>query len=349
MLSACYGLYPIAQGRWTIQASGVKVRLRGVSAVSSRVVWASGDKGTFTRSTDGGATWTPGVVLGAEDLDFRDVNAFSARVAYLLSIGPGDKSRIYKTTDGGRSWTLQFKNENPAAFFDAMAFWDEQHGIALSDPVDGRFVVLRTSDGGNSWKPVPLGQMPAALEGEGAFAASGTCITVQGKRNVWFGTGGPKARVFRSADGGDTWQVGETPISTGKAAGVFSLVFRDADRGVAVGGDYTKEAEIGENIAVTNDGGKTWEKVANAHPQGYRSCIELVPGTRAMIAVGPSGADYSLNGGSSWIADSKEGFHAASFAGAVDSGWAVGENGKIARYNGGVLMMASGRSRVKTK
>jgi photosystem II stability/assembly factor-like uncharacterized protein len=243
---------------------------------------------------------------------------------------------------------MQFKNDNPAAFFDAMAFWDEEHGIALSDPVDGRFVVLRTSDGGASWTPIPLGQMPAALEGEGAFAASGTCITVQGKRNVWFGTGGPKARVFRSVDGGDTWQVSDTPITTGKAAGVFSVVFRDADHGVAVGGDYTKEAEIGENIAETNDGGKTWGKLANAHPQGYRSCIELVPRTRAMIAVGPSGADYSLDGGRSWLADGKEGFHAASFAGTVDSGWAVGENGKTAKYNGGVLMMASGKGKRTT-
>jgi photosystem II stability/assembly factor-like uncharacterized protein len=334
-----FGCPVSAQGHWVMQSSAAKVRLRGVSAVSRQVAWASGDKGTYARTTDGGATWEIGIVLGAEDLDFRDVDAFSGRVAYLLSIGQGEKSRIYKTTDGGYSWVMQFKNNDPKAFFDAMAFWDERNGIALSDPVDGHFVVIRTSDGGETWQRVPSDHMPAALEGEGAFAASGTCIAVEGTKNVWFGTGGPKARVFRSTDRGQTWTVNESPIQGGKAAGVFSLVFRDALRGVAVGGDYTKEKEIGENVAVTNDGGKTWTKIAGAHPKGYRSCVATVPGTRAMIAVGPSGAEYSLNSGRSWIADGTDGFHSVSFAGPMD-GWAVGENGRIAKYDGGVLVAA---------
>jgi photosystem II stability/assembly factor-like uncharacterized protein len=327
----------LTRAQWTPQSSGTTVRLRGVSAVSSSVAWASGDKGTYTRTTDGGATWHAGTVAGASELDFRDVDAFDAMTAYLLSIGEGDKSRIYKTTDGGAHWTLQFKNSKPAAFFDAMAFWDSRHGVAVSDPVDGRFLIITTSDSGQTWQEMPASNMPTALQGEGAFAASGTCITVQGTGQVWFGTGGPEgARVFRSTDGGRTWKVSATRMMSGKAAGIFSIAFRDAKHGVIAGGDYTREREAVDNVAVTQDGGVTWSLIKGPVPNGYRSCVAYVPRTPGptLIAVGPSGTDYSLDQGKSWKSIGAEGYHSASFAGPVNAGWAVGEGGRIAKYSG---------------
>jgi photosystem II stability/assembly factor-like uncharacterized protein len=323
--------------QWVAQSSGTTVRFRGVSAVSGSVAWASGDKGTYARTLDGGQTWQAGTVPGAAELDFRDVDAFDANTAYLLSIGEGEKSRIYKTTDGGRHWELQFKSARPQAFFDAMAFWDRDHGIAVSDPVDGRFLIISTSDGGKTWQEMPGEGMPAALPGEGAFAASGTCITVWGRRSVWFGTGGPEgARVFRSTDGGRTWAVVKTPLISGKSAGVFSVAFWNAKQGVVVGGDYTQEREAKQNVAVTMDGGKTWTLITGAAPNGYRSCVALIPGAAKprLVTVGPSGSDYSLDGGKSWKSLSAEGYHSASFAGA-GAGWAVGEEGRIGKYSSG--------------
>lgn len=319
-----------ARAQWVAQESGVTVRLRGVSAVSARVAWASGDKGTYLRTLDGGKTWRAGVVPGAEALDFRDVDAFDAETAYLLAIGEGERSRIYKTADGGRSWQLLFRNEKPAAFFDCMAFWDRERGFAMSDPVGGRFLVVTTDDGGKNWRESPAEGMPAALAGEGAFAASGTCAAVAGRQSAWFGTGGPGgARVFRSADGGRSWRVSKTPLTGGKTAGVFSLAFLDARRGVAVGGDYTKEREVGQNAAYTFDGGKTWRAVGTKPPGGYRSCVAIVRGTRTLVAVGPGGSDFSVSRGESWEPLGDEGFHAASFA--RGAGWAVGEGGRVAR------------------
>jgi photosystem II stability/assembly factor-like uncharacterized protein len=325
-----------APAQWIPQQSGTTARFRGVSAASRTVAWASGSGGTYARTTDGGATWRSSIMPGASQLDFRDVEAVDANTAYLLSIGPGEQSRIYKTTDGGSGWMVQFTNHNPKAFFDAFAFWDARTGIAMSDPVDGRFILIKTADGGATWKELPRENTPPALEGDGAFAASGTCIAVQGKQNVWFGTGGAAvARVFRSTDGGNTWKVASTPITAGNASsGIFSIAFKDAKTGVIVGGDYKNENEASNNVATTTDGGATWTLAKGARPSGFRSAVAYVRGAdpARLIAVGPSGSDYSLDTGSSWTSIGSTGYHALSIAGSV--GWAVGEGGRVAKYVG---------------
>jgi photosystem II stability/assembly factor-like uncharacterized protein len=336
LLAGVILLGAVAAAQWVPQQSGTTARFRGVSAASRTVAWASGSGGTYARTTDGGATWRSSVMPGASQLDFRDVEAIDANTAYLLSIGPGEASRIYKTTDGGSGWTLQFTNHNPKAFFDAFAFWDARNGIALSDPVDGRFILIKTTDGGATWKEIPRENLPPALEGDGAFAASGTCITVQGKKNVWFGTGGAAtARVFRSTDGGDTWKGAATPITAGNASsGIFSIAFKDARNGVIVGGDYKKENETGNNVAATTDGGATWTLAKGPRPSGFRSAVAYISetGGRKLVAAGPSGSEYSLDNGASWTRIDGGGYHAVSFARAADAGWAAGEGGRVAKY-----------------
>jgi len=267
-----------AEAQWQKQSIGITSRFRGVSAVSANVAWASGSRGTCVRTTDAGVTWQTVSVPGAEALDFRDVDAFDANTAYLLSIGEGDRSRIYKTTDAGQHWTLQFTNRNPKAFFDAMAFSDVNHGVAVSDPVEGRFLIIKTSDGGASWVEVHPQEMPPALEGEGAFAASGSCIAVQGRDRIWIGTGGKAARVFSSNNGGLVWQVASTPILSGQpSTGIFSIAFRDAKHGVIVGGDYTKEGDSRDNVATTTDGGRTWNTVkGQSAEEAMQAYIDLI-------------------------------------------------------------------------
>lgn len=330
-------LSAVAAAQWITQPSGTLARFRGVSAASRAVAWASGSGGTYARTTDSGATWQSAVVPDVSQLDFRDVEAIDANIAYLLSIGAGEQSRIFKTTDGGRGWTLQFTNQNPKAFFDAFAFWDARTGIAMSDPVDRRFILIKTTDGGATWTGLPQERSPSALEGEAAFAASGTCIAVQGRKNVWFGTGGgATARVFRSTDGGGTWKVASTPITAGNpSSGIFSIAFKDARNGVIAGGDYQKEHEVSDNVATTSDGGATWTLAKGPRPSGFRSAIAYVRGTGGpmLVAIGPSGSDYSVDSGASWVSLGSTGFHAVSFAG-VDAGWAVGEGGRIGKYTG---------------
>jgi len=287
-----------AQSGPRIQISNTKEDLRGVSAVSRQVAWASGTHGTFLRTIDSGQTWTPSQVPNATTLDFRAVVAFSADEAFLMSAGPGDQSRIYHTNDAGQHWNLQFTNKDPRGFFDSMAFWDAKHGIVLGDPIPddtGRlhFELLITDDGQN-WTPIPPGHLPEAKEGEGAFAASNSCIAIVEERsssaalgagndgvspsrttdpNIWFATGGKAARVFHSPDRGKTWEVVDTPILHGPdSAGIFSIVFRDAQHGVIAGGDYKHADDDGPNLAFTDDGGKIW-KLSTLHPQAFFSAV----------------------------------------------------------------------------
>jgi photosystem II stability/assembly factor-like uncharacterized protein len=321
---------------WTPQTSGTTERFRGVSAVSEKVAWASGNKGTVVRTVDSGATWAAVSPPDTASLDFRDIEAFDADTAYVLSIGTGDKSRIYKTTDGGKTWALQFTSADPKSFYDAIAFWDANTGLAFGDPVDGKFTVIRTMDGGRTWTPVPPANMPPAIEGEGAFAASGTCLVIEGRKNAWFGTGGAaRARVFRSTDQGLTWAVADTPIMAGNASsGVFSLAFADARHGIAAGGDYRKERESGDNLAHTSDGGKTWSFIGTTRLRSFRSAVAFAPGTKGLglVATGPGGSDVSRDGGATWTALGEDGYHAFGFARGTAVGWAAGEQGRVARY-----------------
>jgi photosystem II stability/assembly factor-like uncharacterized protein len=321
---------PAPAPEWSPQTSGVAGRLRGVSAVSSRVAWASGAEGTVLRTTDGGQTWQLRPVAGGERLDFRDVDAMSERVAFALSIGSGEASRIYKTTDGGAHWALQLANQDPKVFLDAMAFRNEATGFAFSDSVDGRFVVFTTRNGGQAWERVPPERLPPALPSEGAFAASGTSVALFGRDHVWIGTSA--ARVLRSVDGGRTWTVASTPLATGASAGIFSVAFRDARYGVVVGGDYKKEPEAVDNVAFTSDGGATWTLVKDHGLSGFRSVVAWVPGReRSVVAIGPTGADWSADDGHTWVPLTGAGYDTFAFAPGDRVGWAAGLGGRIAK------------------
>jgi photosystem II stability/assembly factor-like uncharacterized protein len=312
-----------------VLSSGTTSSLRGLSAVNDRVAWASGANGAVLRTVDGGATWKPAAVPDAANLDFRDVQAFSADSAVLMSAGAGPLSRVYTTADGGAHWNLALKNEDEKGFFDGIAFWNRKRGVLLGDAVNGRMTLLRTEDGGASWKPAVT---PVALEGEGAYAASGTCVTVGRNGRAWFATGGgASARVFRSTDWGMTWQVSDTPMRhDGAGNGIFSIAFRDDLHGVAVGGKYTAPTESAGNIAFTEDGGVTWKPPTAQSPAGYRSAVLYADKGRLLIVTGTTGTEISKDGGATWQPLDPAGFHALSRGGKAV--WASGDKGAIAVF-----------------
>ncbi len=324
--------------QWELTPTGSPAQFRGLAAVSKDVAWVGGSGGTVLRTVDGGKNWQNVSPAGAETVQFRDVEAFDAQRAVILSIGNGEDSRIYRTVDGGKTWSETFRNTDPNAFYDCLDFNDNKHGLALSDPVDGKFRIAATADGGKSWQVQPTAGMPDALPGEFAFAASGTCLVAGPGRTAWFATGGgDRPRVFRTVDAGLHWTVADSPMASGEAAGIFSLAFRGPLFGVAVGGDFLKPTEAVKAASVTYDGGRSWELVpADKAPKGYRSGSAFVPNTPAtVIAVGPSGSDVSDDGGRSWKQFYDGSFDSVECAGhGIAAGcWASGAKGAVARLS----------------
>jgi photosystem II stability/assembly factor-like uncharacterized protein len=327
-------------GGWDVRPTGTRASFRGLSVVNATTAWVSGSRATFLRTTDGGTTWKTDSIAGKSALDLRDIHGFDATTAVAISAGEAEKglANILRTTDGGATWTTVFTTDQKGVFFDAISFWDDRNGIVMSDPIDNRLFLLVTSDGGATWSRVDPAGLPEMLPGEAAFAASGTCVTVQGSTNVWIATGGAAvARVFRSTDRGRTWSVAETPVHSGDggAAGIFSVAFTDAQHGIVVGGNYSQPRQAYVNVALTEDGGATWKAATGPTPPGYLSAVSYVPGTasRSLVAVGLVGTALSTDGGQSWTMADTLGYNAVVFA-ARDAGFAAGDRGRVSRWAG---------------
>ncbi len=343
-----------AEVRIVSQDSGVKVRLRGISAVNTDVAWASGREGTVLRTVDGGTHWQVIKVPGAGELDFRDIEGFDAETAVILSIGPGVASRVYRTEDGGKTWQLALQNRDPRAFFDCMAF-DGERGWMLGDPVESHFQIYATENGGRDWKLLPDG--PRAEQGEAAFAASGTCIAVIDD-NQMVATGGTTARLHvKYAESRGWFAMGSSKFLQGESRGYFSIATSNT-RVVLVGGDYKAESSAGISAAIGTGVLHYFDKkviegaaarVANeimtpvqrvaikaadipvllqiAPPRGYRSGVACAQDPLPCIAVGPSGIDSWDN--NKWQPVADNGYDAIDLAGNI--GWASGDAGRIAR------------------
>jgi photosystem II stability/assembly factor-like uncharacterized protein len=319
------------------QQSGTTQRLQAVSPVNQDVVWASGLGGTFVVTTNGGRRWRAGVVPGAATLQFRDVHGVSAKVAYLLAAGVGSDSRIYKTVDGGESWELQFTADNPAAFYDCFDFWTPRRALVMGDVINGRLPVLRTRSGGENWFRIGR-NLPPAQPGEAAFAASGTCVETLGTDHAWIATGGAASgRILATTDGGETWKSYPTPIQPQgtPTSGLTSVAFRDRRHGIIAGGDVLPTDDFFPNdVAVSDDGGKTWTLVEGTPFPGAGYGLSYANGSvgdhlRTVVITGPGGAAWTLNEGRRWHRlAGVEGFWAVAFAN-PRNGWLVGTEGRI--------------------
>lgn len=310
-----------------ILSSGNKTSLRGLSVVSDRVVWVSGSHGLVGRSNDSGHTWKWMQPQGYESRDFRDIEAFDAFTAIIMAVDT--PAIILRTVDGGGHWSRVYENKTPGMFLDAMEFWNQQSGIVLGDPIDGKFFIARTFDEGRTWHETSFDKRPAADSGEACFASSGTNVRRLNLGEACFISGGKRARFFSKGT------PVELPLSQGgNSEGANSIAIRDDKKRknslyyVVVGGDFMHDTVSKGNCALTSDGGLTW-KLPAVPPHGYRSCVEFIDKNK-LITCGTSGVDISADGGEHWTLISKESFHVCRSAKEGKAVFLAG-NGRIAR------------------
>jgi photosystem II stability/assembly factor-like uncharacterized protein len=306
-----------------VLSKDIKTSIRGLSVVNDNVVWVSGSNGTVGLTLDGGKTFNWKKVKGFDSTDFRDIEAFSSTAAIIMGIG--EPAYILKTIDAGATWKVVYENKTKGMFLDAMEFWNEQSGIVIGDPINGKFFFSRTFDEGNTWTDLPTVKIPTAFEGEACFASSGTNIRSFGKDQAAFISGGKKSRLFIKD------RLIELPIIQGEeSTGANSFaVNKKQKRIIIVGGDFTKKDNTTHNCVISTNKGKSFFEPTTP-PTGYRSCVEFIK-KKQWITCGLNGVDYSTDNGQNWTKISEEGFHVCRKAKGGNAVYLAGGNGKIGK------------------
>ncbi len=304
--------------------------IRAIKIVNDTTVWFAGANGKYGRVINTEVE-IDSITYKETTLNFRSIG-FNGKHIFIISIeNPAILYKIDPFVYKIKSPEVVYQENHEKVFYDAMAFFDEQNGIAMGDPTDDCLSVILTSDSGSTWKKINCKNLPKVFEGEAAFAASNSNIAMFNK-HVWLVTGGKKARVFYSGNMGKKWKVYDTPIvQGGNMTGIFSVDFYDKNTGIIMGGNWEQKSNTTATKALTKDGGKTWKLIDNNSIPGYISCVKYVPGTegKKLVAVSTEGIYYSSNEGTKWEKISDAGFYSINFID-KNSAWLSGHK-KIAR------------------
>jgi photosystem II stability/assembly factor-like uncharacterized protein len=216
---------------------------------------------------------------------------------------------------------LVYNETNEKAFYDSMQFWDDENGIAVGDPTEHCMSILITKDRGDSWNKISCEYLPSSKEGEAAFAASNTNISLVDQK-VFIATGGKEANLLIGSEYGKSWKKYKTPIKQGEnMTGIFSLDNLSTDTAVIAGGDWSSKENTEKAMAITMDGGISWQIQEN-NP-GYTSCVQFVPKTKNLLTCSTTGIYYSNDFAESWVKVSEEGYYT----------FRVSENGKYLYFS----------------
>lgn len=215
---------------WTMQSVGAAVTLWSVSIVDDSVAWTCAWDSVVFRTTNGGSSWTPGATLPTHGTSIFGWNADTAFVCVNFT----DDGRIYRTTNGGNSWTLVFQYTGASAYMNSVHMFDAKEGVAIGDPVGGRWKILQTTNSGLTWDS--LSQIPQSQHG---FR---TAVAWNGDLQGWVGTDG--GLVYHATDGGLTWSPSDLgsmdvfglaiPSETvGMASTAFRYIYRTTNGGAS--------------------------------------------------------------------------------------------------------------------
>ncbi|SFB26905.1 Uncharacterized protein SAMN05660845_2306 [Flavobacterium swingsii] len=269
-------------------------------AIDNNKVWYAANNGNYGFvSLDSSENYNQNITNENLKIEFRSI-AQTAKHIFILSVG--NPALLYRIAKNDYQVKLVYQENHEKVFYDSLQFFNDNEGIAIGDPTENCPSMIKTIDGGETWQKIPCDKLPKLADGEAFFAASNTNLVIKGN-NVWMVSGGKKSRVFHSSDKGNTWETSETPIVQGQTmTGSFTADFYDKNIGFIAGGNYEKLEQNFQNKAITNDGGKTWQLMAENEGFGYASCLQYVPnsGGKSIVVVGATGIFYSGDSGKKW-------------------------------------------------
>lgn len=284
-----------------------KISCRALIIDNNKVWYAANDGNYGFLSLDSSPDYNKNITKENLKIEFRSI-AQNSKYIFILSVA--NPALLYRISKNDYQVKLVYQENNEKVFYDSMQFFNDKEGIAVGDPTENCPSMIKTIDAGETWQKISCNKLPKFVDGEAFFAASNTNLIIN-KNDVWMVSGGKKSRVFYSSDKGNTWETFETPIIQGKTmTGSFTADFYDKNIGFIAGGNYEKLEQNFENKAITNDGGKTWQLIAENEGFGYASCLQYVPNCKgkAIVVVGATGVFYSGDSGKKWnqLSDDKD-------------------------------------------
>ncbi|TXI89683.1 MAG: glycosyl hydrolase [Chryseobacterium sp.] len=242
------------------------------------------------------------VRLSEEKLQFRTLGQNKTSF-YAINIE--SPARFFKIDKKDLKSQVIFKDTAKTAFYDALHFVNDKLAYTFSDADKDHLLKLAVYKDGK-WNMFK--NNVTLNDGEAAFAASNTNIS-SSKKYLWIATGGKASRILRMNLKDDKIELFNTPIIQGESSqGMYSIDFFEDRFGIAAGGDYTKQDANINNIATTNDAGKTWQIQASGQNAGYTTCVKIKPGSKGkeIVAVGDKHISYSSDFGKTWTKISDE-------------------------------------------
>lgn len=258
------------------------------------------------KSTDAGKTWRHlGLRDGQQIAQLAVDHHNPARLFVAVGghpYGPNQERGVFRSLDGGERFEkVLYRDENTGASDVQLdpsnpnivyaGLWESREGpwenATFNGPNGGLF---KSIDGGQTWRQLSHGLPPNIVQANLAVAPSSPKTLFAAIRtNI-------SSKLYRSADGGDSW-TGTTEDSRpglGIGGGDLPVVRFDSKNAQVV---YSASVVCWKSI----DGGKTWEGWRGAPGGDDYQNVWVSPEDPKIIVLGSDqGAIVTVNGGVSW-------------------------------------------------